>query len=222
MPSRILLADDHKLFTDSLQFLLGTYGIEVVGVAENGTEALRKAEALNPDIVLMDVRMPECDGIEALKCFKSRMPNIKVVMLTTSEADEDLFQSIQYGASGYLLKSMNGGELVEMLLDLENGGAPLSSKLAARMIKEFSKKNIKSEICTAQPTACPGISLTERQMEVLESVARGITYKETGDHLGITERTVKYHMASIMEQLQMENKSQVIAYAAKMGWTEDR
>ena len=222
MAPRILLADDHRLFTDSLEFLLGTYGVEVVGVASNGMEAVQKAETLTPDIILMDVRMPECDGIEALRQIKSRLPGIKVIMLTTSEDDEDLFQAIKLGASGYLLKSMNGAELVDMLLDLENGGAPLSPRLAARLLREISSNDLRNRVFLSETNTHIGSGLTERQMDVLEAVARGTTYKETGDLLGITERTVKYHMASIMEQLQMENKSQVIAYAAKMGWTEDR
>ena len=222
MALRILLADDHKLFTDSLRFLLETYGIEVAGVASNGLDAVQKAEVLMPDIILMDVRMPECDGIEALRRVKSRLPGIKIVMLTTSEDDEDLFQSIKLGASGYLLKSMNGAELVDMLLNLENGGAPLAPKLAARLLREIGNSSLKNRAFLADTNANAGSGLTERQMEVLEAVARGATYKETGDLLGITERTVKYHMASIMEQLQMENKSQLIAYAARMGWTEDR
>ncbi|MEA4938739.1 MAG: response regulator transcription factor [Christensenella sp.] len=222
MKSRILLADDHKLFTDSLQFLLGTYGIEVVGVAVNGLEAVQKAESLSPDIILMDVRMPVCDGIGALKIIKNRMPGIKVVMLTTSEEDEDLFQSIKQGASGYLLKSMNGNELVDMLINLENGGAPLSPKLAARLLKEISSDETSNQKRDTEPPVRTETSLTGRQMEVLESVASGSTYKETGDRLGITERTVKYHMGSMMEQLQMENKSQVIAYVVKMGWFKDR
>ena len=220
MPAKILLADDHKLFTDSLIFLLNTYGIEVVGVAENGLEAVVMAETLKPDIVLMDVRMPVCDGIEALKRIKNRIPGIKVVMLTTSEEEDDLFQSIKLGASGYLLKSMNGGELVEMLLDLENGGAPLAPKLAARLMKEFTNSETAEIARSKQSEPNAETGLTERQMEVLEAVARGATYRETGELLGITERTVKYHMSAIMEQLQMENKSQVIAYAAKRGWTE--
>lgn len=222
MAPRILLADDHKLFTDSLQFLLGTYGVEVVGVACNGREAIQKAETLTPDIILMDVRMPECDGIEALRQIKGRMPGIRIIMLTTSEDDEDLFQAIKLGASGYLLKSMNGAELVDVLLDLENGGAPLSPRLAARLLREISSSDLRNRVFLSGANTHIGSGLTERQMEVLEAVAKGTTYKETGDLLGITERTVKYHMASIMEQLQMENKSQVIAYAAKMGWTEDR
>ncbi|MEA4938740.1 MAG: response regulator transcription factor [Christensenella sp.] len=217
---RILLVDDHKLFTDSLQFLLGTYGIEVVGVAGNGFEAIEKAESLKPDVVLLDIMMPGCNGIQTLKRIKSKMPEVKVVMLTTTEDDESLFQAIKLGASGYLLKSMNGNELVGMLLDLEKGGAPLAPKLATRLLNEFRRGGETASVVAEQSVAIgEGSHLSERQIEVLREVATGATYKEVGERLHITERTVKYHMASMMELLQMENKAQLIAYATQMGWT---
>jgi len=220
--SKILLVDDHKLFTDSLQFLLGTYGIEVVGVAENGLEAMQKAELLKPDIVLMDIMMPGSNGIQTLKRMKSKMPEIKVVMLTTSEDDESLFQAIRLGASGYLLKSMNGNELVEMLIDLDKGGAPLSPKLAAKLLREFRRGSQSDSPVVGQMEADMEFHLTQRQTEVLEAVTKGATYKEIGEQLHIAERTVKYHMAAIMDLLHLQNKSQVVAYATKMGWTDNQ
>ena len=217
---KILLVDDHKLFTDSLQFLLGTYGIEVIGVAENGFEAMQKAEELKPNVILMDIMMPGSNGIQTLKRIKSKMPDVKVVMLTTSEDDENLFQAIKLGASGYLLKSMNGNQLVEMLLNIEKGGAPLAPKLATRLLNEFRRGGETANAVVEQVDATMGEQLTQRQIEVLEAVAKGATYKEVGSQLHITERTVKYHMATMMEQLHMESKSQVIAYATKMGWIQ--
>lgn len=219
---KILLVDDHKLFTDSLKFLLGTYSLEVVGVAENGMDALQKAEELKPNVVLMDVMMPGLSGIQTLKRLKSKMPDVKVVMLTTSEEDENLFQAIKLGASGYLLKSMNGNELVEMLLNIEKGGAPLAPKLATRLLNEFRRGGEPANAVVAQVDAANDDPLTQRQIEVLEAVARGATYKEVGSQLHITERTVKYHMAAIMEILQTENKAQAIAYATKMGWVHQK
>jgi len=217
---RILLVDDHKLFTDSLQFLLGTYGVDVVGVAGNGFEAIEKTESLKPDVVLLDIMMPGSNGIQTLKRIKSKMPEVKVVMLTTTEDDESLFQAIKLGASGYLLKSMNGNELVGMLLDLEKGGAPLAPKLATRLLHEFRRGGETLSAVAEQPIATGvGTHLSERQIEVLREVATGATYKEAGVRLHITERTVKYHMASMMELLQMENKAQLIAFATQMGWT---
>lgn len=219
---RILLVDDHKLFTDSLKFLLGTYGIEVLGVAENGIEALQKAEELKPNVILMDIMMPGSNGIQTLKRIKSKMPDVKVVMLTTSDEDENLFQAIKLGASGYLLKSMNGNELVEMLFNIEKGGAPLAPKLATRLLNEFRRGGEPANAVVAQVDAANDDPLTQRQIEVLEAVARGATYKEVGSQLHITERTVKYHMATIMEILQTENKAQAIACAMKMGWIHQK
>ena len=217
MQMKLMLVDDHPLFLEGLQYLLETYGIEVAGVAKNGKEALANARILKPDIILMDIKMPECSGMDALKLIKAEMPDIKIVMLTTSEEDEDLFDAVKYGASGYLLKSTNARELVGMLSDLEKNRVPLSPGLAVRLLKEFrhsgaydnnpplhALEEVKKEL------------LTERQLEVLQMVAKGITYKEAGDALGLTERTLKYHMGRIIELLHLENRAQVIAYAARM------
>lgn len=214
---KLLLVDDHSLFREGLQYLLKTYGLEVAGVAKNGLEALKQARLLRPDIILMDIKMPECSGLDALKLIKAEMPEIKVVMLTTSEEDEDLFEAVKYGAAGYLIKNTNAKELVEMLSDLEKGEVPLSPGLAARLLRELRPN--KSSISELKPTFGDPKSgqLTERHLEVLAMVARGITYKEAGDALGLTERTVKYHMSRIIEQLHLENRAQVIAYAARMG-----
>lgn len=218
MKMKLLLVDDHPLFMEGLQYLLETHGIQVAGVAHNGSEALDKARGLKPDIILMDIRMPDCNGIDSLKLIKAEMPNIKVVMLTASEEDEDLFDAVKYGASGYLLKSTNAMELVDMLFDLEKDEVPLSPDLAARLLKEFKGssanvwKDSKHELVKAEKS-----KLTERQLEILEMVAKGITYREAGDALGITERTLKYHMARIIELLHLENRAQVIAYAGRMG-----
>lgn len=220
MPARILLADDHKLFTDGLQFLLETYGFKVIGTAGNGFEAVEKSRTLKPDIILMDVIMPKCSGIEALKLIKAQMPEIKIVMLTTSEEDEDLFQAVKLGASGYLLKNLNGEDLAEMLCDLENGGAPISPPLAARLLKEFRRGYAPESSMIDKMDSDVGAKLSQRQAEVLEAVSAGRTYKEVGEMLNITERTVKYHMGRIIELLHMKNRAQVIAYATRMGWTD--
>jgi len=220
MASKILLVDDHQLFSDGLAFLLGTYGYQVVGTAKNGFQALEQARLLNPDIILMDVIMPECNGIRALKLIKAQMPNIKIVMLTASEEDEDLFEAIRLGASGYLLKNLNREELADMLRDLENDGAPITPKLAVRLLKEFRSYD-KDPSVTVRMNSEIESKLSERQVEVLEGVAKGMTYKEIGADLGITERTIKYHMGKIIEALHLKNRAQVIAYASEQGWTDD-
>lgn len=215
MKMKLMLVDDHPLFLEGLQYILETYGISVLGTARNGREALAKARMLKPDIILMDIRMPECNGLDSLKLIKAEMPDIRIVMLTTSEEDDDLFEAVKYGASGYLLKNMDAKDLINMLNDLENGEVPFSPGLAAKLLKEFNKpsqpvsEDVKEE------------NLTKRQMEVLEMVAKGMTYKEAGEALGLTERTVKYHMGRILELLHLKNRAQLIAYAAKKGLVEN-
>lgn len=222
MKMKVMLVDDHPLFMEGLQYLLETHGINVAGVAKNGTEALAQARALKPDIILMDIKMPECSGLDVLKLIKAEMPDIRIVMLTTSDEDDDLFEAIKYGASGYLLKNTNAKELVEMLSDIEKDEVPLSPGLAFRLLKEFRRSgpyhnNLSQPVVEDAKRG----QLTERQLEVLEIVARGITYKEAGVALGLTERTVKYHMGRIIELLQLENRAQVIAYAARIGLVDD-
>lgn len=218
---RLMLVDDHPLFLEGLKYLLETYGIEVAGIAENGKEALEKAQVLNPDIILMDIKMPKCSGIDALKLIKAEMPDIKIVMLTTSDEDEDIMEAIKYGASGYLLKNTNAKELVGMLKDLEIGEVPVSPDLASQLLKEFKSHSCDESASTNIPSQdSQKVQLTERQLKILEMVSKGITYKEVGDALGLTERTVKYHMGRIIELLHLENKAQVIAYAARIGLVE--
>ena len=223
MKMKLMLVDDHFLFLEGLQYLLGTYGIEVAGVANNGKEALEKARILRPNIILMDINMPECGGLDALKLIKAEMPDIRIVMLTISEDDEDLFKAVKYGASGYLFKNTNAKELVDTLTDVEKGGVSLSPKLATRLMKEFKTSKIADNRSEKHTTGEKmKESLTERQLEVLEMVSKGITYKEVGEILGLTERTIKYHMGRILELLHLENRAQVIAYAARSGIVKNK
>lgn len=224
MLGKVLLVDDHTLFIEGLKYMLETYGISVVGVAKNGLEAITKAKIHEPDIILMDIRMPKCDGITALERIKNELPQTKVIMLTTAEEDESLFEAIKCGASGYLLKNLNAEELVHMLKELQEGEVPLSRGLARRLLNEFQNKEymmnmrnrrINNEKCSAR--VVEETVLTERQIEVLKLVSKGKTYCQVGDALGITERTIKYHMARIIEKLQLENKAQAIVYASKLG-----
>lgn len=218
---KLMLVDDHPLFMEGLKYLLETNGISVAGTADDGKKAFEKAKLLHPDIILMDIRMPGYNGIDALKLIKAEMPEIKIVMLTTSDEDDDLFEAIKCGASGYLLKNINAEQLLEMLSDLENDGVPLSPGLATRLLKEFGQGSANAEktefgMRKDVPESSP---LTGRQMEILKMVAGGLTYRKVGEKLGLSERTVKYHMGHIIELLHMKNRSQVIAYASKTGLT---
>lgn len=236
MEAKVMLVDDHPLFLEGLKYLLETHGICVAGTARSGAEAIEKARAIRPDIILMDIRMPHVGGIDALRFIKGEMPQIKIIMLTTSEDDEDLFRAIRFGASGYLLKNVDAEELIGMLRKLERNEVPLSPGLAEKLLKEFKAADRTLKPCTAEGVyAAEGIrsaegiraeedaaDLNARQMEILELVARGVTYKEVGEKLGLSERTIKYHMGRILEQLHFENRAQLIAYAAQKGLIDEK
>ncbi|MGI5971433.1 MAG: response regulator [Oscillospiraceae bacterium] len=214
---KLMLVDDHPLFLEGLQYLLETYGITVAGVANNGREALLKARIIRPEIILMDIKMPVCGGLDALRLIKAEIPEIKIIMLTMSDEDEDLLQAVRYGASGYLLKNINADELIDALNDIEKGYVNLSPDFAAKLFSGY--KNESGD--TAASSDIKADELTGRQLEVLKMAARGIPYKDIGKALGLSERTIKYHMGRILELLHLENRAQVIAYAAKMGLVED-
>ncbi len=218
---RILLVDDHGLFLEGLQNLLHAGGYEVVGATRDGLEALKLARDLRPDVILMDVRMPDCDGLSATRLIHAELPEIKIVMLTTSGEDADLFEALKSGASGYLLKNLQPDELFDYLAGLARGEAPLSRQLSARVLHEFAHQAAQLETREAPGLrgAPPGPDLTSRQREVLELVASGSTYKEVGATLCISESTVKYHMGQILERLHLKNREQVVAYALRHGLT---
>lgn len=212
---RVLVVDDHRLLVEGLINLLTAHGFEVVGTAADGEEAVAQAQKHRPDLVLMDIRMPRCDGLAATRLIKARLPETKVVVLTTSAEDDDLFEAVRSGASGYLLKSVGGEEFAASLAGLAEGVPPFSPGLATKILKEFARQAGGSGKAPAEEPATDG--LTQRQTEVLKAVAGGLTYKEVGARLGLSERTVRYHMAEIMERLHLEHRSQVIAYAGRAG-----
>jgi DNA-binding NarL/FixJ family response regulator len=212
---RILLVDDHALFLQSLEVLLTAKGYEVVGTASNGMEALKQARLLNPELILMDIEMPVCDGLAATRLIKAEMPQVKIVMLSVSASDENLFEAVKCGASGYLLKSQNADRFLEMVAQVENGGAALPPELAARLLEEFARQAQHVE----SPLEEAPVELTARQLEILTLIARGHTYPQIGETLHLSEVTVRYHMNQILERLHLENRAQVIAYAAQHGLT---
>ncbi|HEX8983982.1 MAG TPA: response regulator transcription factor [Bryobacteraceae bacterium] len=210
---RVLLTDDHPLFLDGLEDLLAAHGFEVVGTAHDGLEALEKARALRPEAILMDIRMPRLDGLAAVRAIKAELPEVNIIMLTISEGDDDLFEAIKSGASGYLLKSQSAEELLALLRGMKGGEAAFSPGLAARILQEFGRQASALE----EKRAPAGLS--EREREVLALVARGLRYKEVAAKLFLSERTVKYHMGQILERLHMKNRAQVVEYARRAGWT---
>ena len=232
---RILIADDHGLFAEGLQNLLLAGGYQVVGIAYDGLEALRLARKLNPNLILMDVRMPNCTGLEATKLIKAEMPEVQIVILTTSQKDTDIFEALKSGVNGYLLKNLKPNVLFNYLAGLKRGEAPISRELSASVLNEFvrqaeqleahpgssSPSEDDSEVDLDDPSQNPtqdaDIELTPRQQQILEMIAEGYLYKEVGAALHISENTVKYHMGEIIQRLHVKNREQVIAYAIRSG-----
>ncbi len=201
---RLLLADDHPLFLDGLRNLLLARGLTVIGVARDGQEALEKARALHPDVVVMDLNMPRCNGLEATRAIKAELPGVQIVILTVSEDEGHLFEAIKSGASGYLLKSLEANQFCALLTGVMRGETPLSPGLAGRVLAEFAR--------AASPEKEPAEALTPRQREILGLVAQGVIYKEIGERLHLSEKTIKYHMGRILEKLHVESRAQAIAY----------
>ena len=218
---RVLLVDDHPLFLEGLQNLLATRDIEVLGTAHDGLEALAKARALRPNVILMDIGMPRCDGLEATRAIKAELPDVKIVMLTVSAEDEDLFEAMRSGASGYLLKSLHAGRFFDLLSELARGEVPLSNGLAARILDEYARQARRAESVTSLG-GDDTPQLTPRQREVLRLVAQGLTYKEVGAALCLSEHTVKYHMGEILKRFHLKNRVQAITWAARAGLVTGR
>lgn len=218
---RVLLADDHVLFMEGLKNLIGSQGFEVVGTARDGLEALEKARLLHPEMILMDLQMPRCNGLTATRLIKAEMPEIKIVILTMSDREQDLFTAIQNGASGYLLKGLRAEELIDQLSGLASNAAIISPELAAQVWEEFSRNEKETAAAAETNPVEPEESLTPRQVEILALIAKGNTYKEVASKLFISERTVKYQMADIIRQLQLQNRRQAIAYARKVGLVKE-
>ncbi|MBP7688626.1 MAG: response regulator transcription factor [Thermoflexales bacterium] len=219
---RVLLVDDHAIFREGLTSLLTAHHIDIVGEAQDGFEAFEQARALRPDVILMDIQMPRCDGLTATRLIKAELPEIKIVMLTMAEDDANLFEAVKSGASGYLFKRANADEFLALFDDLAEGRAPFSPGLAAKVLAEFARLAGGARPIGPAPTPTPvePVSLpglTPRQVQVLTLIAQGHTYKAISDTLGLSERTIKYHMAEILERLHLDNRAQVIAFAVRRG-----
>ncbi|MBM4460339.1 MAG: response regulator [Chloroflexi bacterium] len=207
---RVLLADDHPLFLDGLRNMLTVHGLNVVGLAHDGSEAQEQAATLRPDLILLDIQMPRCDGLEAARQIKASLPDTTIVMLTVSATEESLFGALKAGASGYILKSASSEHFFDTLASLLRGEVVFSPEVAALILADFAPA-----ATTPSPKTLPG--LTERQTEVLRLVARGLTYKEVGARLHVAEVTVKYHMGEILNHLHVQTRKEAVAYAVRSG-----
>jgi len=211
---RVLLADDHALFRAGIASLLQAWGLEVVGEAANGFEALELTRRLRPDLVLMDIAMPECNGLEATRLIKSDFPEMKIVIVTVSDDDEHLFEAVKSGAEGYLLKDMSADELERTLEAIATGEPALSRGLAAKILDEFAR------LAREGPAKEPEDALTPRERDVLQLVAEGATNREIAAALFVSENTVNFHMKNILRKLHVKNRTQAAAYAGRRGVAE--
>ncbi|HEY7893131.1 MAG TPA: response regulator transcription factor [Solirubrobacteraceae bacterium] len=213
--TRILLADDTALFRTAIAELIGTQeDLEVVGEAENGLEAVEKARALKPDVVVMDIEMPVMDGVEGTRLIREQVPNAKVVMLTVSDSDDHLFDAIRFGAHGYLLKNLRPAELFSLIRAVMRDESPLSPAIAKRLLGQIRDGTALASL-PVPPSDAP--TLTRRELEVLQLVADGLSNKEIATSLFITEGTVKNHIHNSLEKLQLENRTQAAAYIVRHG-----
>ncbi len=211
---RVLLADDHALFLDGLSNLLNLHGVQVIGIAHNGMEAFEKTLQLRPDLVLMDLRMPGCDGVSAMKLILAQWPECKIVMLTTSTEEADLLEAIRSGASGYLLKSLETGPFLKYLEGVMNGEPAIARELSAILWKEVANQDNTSFVARDHSVE---VKLTSRQIEILQLFAHGLQNKEIAEKLYVSEHTVKYHISEILQRLQVKNRDQAVAFALNKG-----
>ena len=209
---RVLLVDDHALFRRGLRVTLDLEpDMAVVGESADGAEALQCAGETLPDIVLMDVKMPRRGGIEACTAIKAAVPSAKIVMLTMSDDEEDLYEAIRAGASGYLLKDLPIDEVASSIRAVQSGQSLISPPLASKLLTEFAAMAKRGD--TAQTVPTP--RLTAREMEVLRLVARGMNNRDIARELFISENTVKNHVRNILEKLQLHSRMEAVVYAVR-------
>lgn len=218
---RVLIADDHPLALSAVRAVLEDEpGFAIVGAATNGPDAVRLCRELEPDLVLMDIRMPGMSGIEATRLIKQQQSGVKVVVLSVSDSAQDLFTAIQYGAQGYLLKSMDPADWLDYLHALLEEEAEGSRRLADKLFQRFRISPAGSGSEELQTGLEPVQPLTAREHQISSWVAAGATNRQIAEGLVISENTVKNHMKNILDKLGLENRVQLAAYAIKMGWTD--
>ena len=207
---KILVVDDHPLFRKGIAYMLSSQAdMDVVGEANDGFEALILVKEKMPDLILMDIQMPNCNGLEATRLIMQEMPYVKIVMLTFSDDDQSLFEAIKSGAQGYLLKDLEPEELADMLRGVFRGEAPIARTTASRILREFGRQN-RSEGVGAR-------DLTPREVEMLRLIASGASNQEIAETLVITEHTVKNHLRNILDKLHLKNRVQAAVFAVREG-----
>jgi DNA-binding NarL/FixJ family response regulator len=214
-PLRILLVDDQPLFRGAIAALIERQpGMVVVGEAENGLEGVEKALSLRPDLIVMDVEMPVMGGIEAVRLIRGQLLDTKIIMLTVSEDDEHVFDAIRHGAHGYLLKDLRPDQFYDMIRAVARNETPIAPAVAGRLLAEIQSGAVTR---TSTSAASEAPSITRRELEILRLVAEGLSNREIGRKLSITEGTVKNHVHNALEKLHMDNRIQAAAYIVRQG-----
>jgi NarL family two-component system response regulator LiaR len=211
IPLKVLVADDHRLFRQGLISLMHTRPdlVQVIGEASTGREAIEMTAELKPDVILMDVYMPEGTGIEAARIIRRRYPKTAIVMLTSSEQNEHVLEAIRLGASGYLLKNLDASELFDLLRGVRRGEVAITRTMAARLLRNMTSP--------APNIGKTETELTDREIDVLRLVAQGASNPQIAAELCITVNTVKSHLKNILTKLQLENRTQIATYAVQSG-----
>ena len=209
---RVMVVDDHALFRRGLEMVLQQEDdIELVGEASDGAEAVERAQDVMPDVVLMDVRMPRRSGIEAAGQIKDLVPHAKIVMLTISDDEADLYDAIKAGASGYLLKEISIDEVATAIRSVAGGQSLISPSMASKLLTEFATMIKKGD----ERQQVPAPRLTDRELEVLKLVAKGLNNRDIAKELFISENTVKNHIRNILEKLQLHSRMEAVVYAVR-------
>lgn len=214
---RVLIVDDHEHAREGMRDIMSMDPMfEVVGEADNGKQAIEMTGQLMPDLILMDINMPEMDGLEATKAIKSQFPYVKIVIVTVSDEIANLFEALKKGAQGFLQKNLHPSSWHEYLRAIATDEAPMSKELAIRILQEFTPREQEQAVLDERGP------LTAREREILEWVARGKSNREISEQLVISEHTVKNHMKNILQKLHLENRVQLMRYVYEKGWVSPK